>query len=53
MELERAAKLLIIIGLNFLFHNATRFVVSVKEDQVRLSTFYWLPKLHKKTLGSI
>ena len=29
-------------------HNATRFAVSVNEDQERLPTFYWLPKLHKK-----
>ena len=27
----------------------TRFAVSVNEDQERLPTFYWLPKLHKKT----
>ena len=27
---------------------ATRFAVSVNEDQERLPTFYWLPKLHKK-----
>ena len=33
---------------NHIFHNATRFAVSVNEDQERLSTFYWLPKLHKK-----
>ena len=33
---------------NHIFHNATRFVVSVNEDQERLPTFYWLPKLHKK-----
>ena len=26
-----------------------RFAVSVNEDQERLPTFYWLPKLHKKT----
>ena len=32
-----------------IFHNATRFAVSVNEDQERLPTFYWLPKLHKKT----
>ena len=30
------------------FHNATRFAVSVNKDQERLPTFYWLPKLHKK-----
>ena len=30
-----------------MFQNATRFGVSVDEDQERLSTFYWLPKLHK------
>ena len=26
----------------------SRFAVSVNEDQERLPTFYWLPKLHKK-----
>ena len=31
-------------------HNATRFAVSVNEDQGRLPTFYWLPKLHKKNI---
>ena len=34
---------------NHIFHNATRFAVSVNEDQERLPSFYWLPKLHKKT----
>ena len=33
---------------NHIFHNATRIAVSVNEDQERLPTFYWLPKLHKK-----
>ena len=33
---------------NHIIHNATRFAVSVNEDQERLHTFYWLPKLHKK-----
>ena len=33
---------------NHIFHNATRFAVSVNEDQERLPTFNWLPKLHKK-----
>ena len=33
---------------NHIFHSATRFAVSVNEDEERLSTFYWLPKLHKK-----
>ena len=33
---------------NHIFHNATRFAVSVNEDQERLPTFYWLPKLHKQ-----
>ena len=28
---------------NHIFHNATRFAVSVNEDQKRLPTFYWLP----------
>ena len=32
---------------NHIFCNATRFAVSVNEDQERLPTFYWLPKLHK------
>ena len=34
---------------NHSFHNATRFAVSVNEDQGRLPTFYWLPKLHKQS----
>ena len=36
---------------NHIFHNATRFAVSINfiyEDQERLPTLYWLPKLHKK-----
>ena len=33
---------------NHSFHNATRSAVSVNEDQKRLSTFFWLPKLHKQ-----
>ena len=33
---------------NHIFHNATRFAVSINEDQERFPTFYWLPKLHKK-----
>ena len=33
-----------------IFQNVTRFGVSVDEDQERLLTFYWLPKLHKKTI---
>ena len=33
---------------NHVIHNATRFAVSVNEDQERLPTFYWLPKLHNK-----
>ena len=28
---------------NHIFQNATRFGVSVDEDQERLPTFYWLP----------
>ena len=28
-------------------HTATKFAVSIKEDQDRLPTIYWLPKLHK------
>ena len=30
----------------------TKFNVSITESQERLPTFYWLPKLHKKTLQS-
>ena len=33
---------------NQIFHNATRFAVSVNEDQERLPTFYWLPQLHEQ-----
>ena len=33
---------------NHSLHNATRFAESVNEDQERLPTVYWLPKLHKK-----
>ena len=33
---------------NHIFHNATRFAVNVNENQERLPTFNWLPKLHKK-----
>ena len=33
---------------NHIFHNATRFAVSVNEVKERLPTSYWLPKLHKK-----
>ena len=32
-----------------IFHYATKFVVSVKENQERLPTFYWLHYLHKTT----
>ena len=32
-----------------IFQNATRFGVSVDEDQERLPTVYWLPKLHKQS----
>ena len=35
-----------------IFQNATRFSVSVHEDQERLPTFYWLPKLHKQPYKS-
>ena len=28
-------------------HTATEFAVNIKEDQERLPTMYWLPKLHK------
>ena len=37
------------VSKNYIFHNATRFAVTVNEDQERLPTFYWLPKLHKKS----
>ena len=30
----------------------TRFGISVQEDQERLPTFYWLPKLHKQPYKS-
>ena len=30
------------------YHLATEFAVSVKEGQDKLSTLYWLPKLHKR-----
>ena len=33
---------------NHIFRNATRFALSGNEDQGRLPTFYWLPKLHKQ-----
>ena len=29
-------------------HTATKFSVSIKEDQERLPTIYWLLKLHKR-----
>ena len=35
-----------------IFQNATRFGVSIDEDQERLPTFYWLPKLHKQPYKS-
>ena len=34
------------------FQNATRFGESVDEDQQRLPTFCWLPKLHKQPYKS-
>ena len=37
---------------NHIFHNATRSAVSVNEDQERLPTFDWLPKLHKKPFNA-
>ena len=37
------------IGYGNIFHNATKFAVSVNEDQERLPIFCWLPKLHKKS----
>ena len=33
---------------NHIFYNATRFAVSVNEDQERLPKFYWLTSLNKK-----
>ena len=33
---------------NHILHNATWFAVSVNEDQEKLPTFYWLPKLHNQ-----
>ena len=35
-------------SITIFFHNAPRFDASVNEDQERLLTFYWLPKLHKQ-----
>ena len=35
---------------NHIFHNTTRFAVGGNEDQERLPTFYWLPKLHKNII---
>ena len=32
---------------NHIFHNVTRFAISVNEDQQMLPTFYWLPKVYK------
>ena len=33
----------------WIYHNVkTRFAVSVNEDQEKLPTVYWLPKLHKQ-----
>ena len=29
---------------NDIFHNATRFAVSINEGEERLPVFYWLPK---------
>ena len=37
---------------NHIFQNATSFGVNVDEDQERLPTFYWLPKLHKQPYKS-
>ena len=36
-----------------IFQNATRFGVSVDEDQERLPTFYWLHKRHKQPYKSL
>ena len=46
------AKVKSIIINHHIFQNATRFGVSVDEDQERLPTFYWLPKLHKQPYKS-
>ena len=35
-------------SITIFFLNATRFAVSVNADKKRLTTFYWLPKLHIK-----
>ena len=32
---------------NHIFHISNRFAVNVDEDQERLTTFDWLPKLQK------
>ena len=40
--------ILVLVLISMFYHNATRFAGSVNEDQERLPTFYWLPKLHKK-----
>ena len=37
---------------HLIFQNATWFDVGVDEDQERLQTFYWLPKLHKQLYKS-
>ena len=37
-----------ILSLITIFYNATSFAVTVSEDQKKLSTFCWLPKLHKQ-----
>ena len=33
-------------------HTATRFIVSIKEDQERLPTLYWLPKFIRFTTSA-
>ena len=33
---------------NHCSHTATKFAVSIKDDQNKLPTIYWLPKLHKR-----
>ena len=50
MAYEQTSENMMSATNNRIFHNATRFAVSVNEDQERLSTFYWLPKLHKKNI---
>ena len=36
------------VGFYHCCHTATKFAVSIKEDQEKLPKIYWLPKLHKR-----